>query len=85
LHRINNLLILQLLYQEAPKKTLKSRDFTIDFTKKLGTTQLVNQSDALNSAGFFCEVCNCKIRDSSNYFDHINGVKRMYFSFHMVF
>ncbi|KAG2491987.1 hypothetical protein HYH03_009718 [Edaphochlamys debaryana] len=53
---------------------LKQRDYSIDLTSRLGKTQVVGFNTPLNQqAGWFCNVCNCVLRDSQSYLDHING------------
>jgi U4/U6.U5 tri-snRNP component SNU23 len=47
-------------------------------------TEFVASSQKLNSTGttetqqggYFCEVCECMLKDSVSYIDHINGKKR---------
>lgn len=71
----------------APKEDLKERDFSLDFKGSVGKSTvcrfyftLINsnilQLQAKNS-GFYCAVCDCTMKDSANYTDHLNGKKRM--------
>ncbi|KAJ4461122.1 putative zinc finger matrin-type protein 2 [Paratrimastix pyriformis] len=59
-----------------PRETLRPRDFRVDIAQNLGKTKLVTSSTALpDSGGFWCEVCECLIKDSANWLDHLNGKK----------
>ena len=57
---------------------LKERQSGIDLESKVGKTQLIAPTDAVQArgAGFWCDVCSCLLKDSSSYLDHINGRKR---------
>ncbi|GFR50455.1 hypothetical protein Agub_g12676 [Astrephomene gubernaculifera] len=56
------------------RSTLRQRDYQVDLTSRLGKTQVVGFNTPLNQqAGWFCNVCNCVLRDSQSYLDHING------------
>ena len=57
---------------------LKSREHKIDLETKVGKVEIINPTSAESSrsAGFFCEVCSCLLKDSASYLDHINGRKR---------
>ncbi|BBN17681.1 U4/U6.U5 tri-snRNP component SNU23 [Marchantia polymorpha subsp. ruderalis] len=58
------------------RKPLKHRDYEVDLTSRLGKTQVVTQVAPLSQqAGYFCSVCECVVKDSANYLDHINGKK----------
>ncbi|CAK0784637.1 hypothetical protein CVIRNUC_007841 [Coccomyxa viridis] len=53
---------------------LKQRDFSLDLTSRLGKSQVITSSTPLNQqAGYYCSVCDCILRDSASYLDHING------------
>ncbi|KAL5700943.1 hypothetical protein ACHQM5_026333 [Ranunculus cassubicifolius] len=58
------------------RKPLKHRDYEVDLESRLGKTQVVTPIAPLSQqAGFFCSVCECVVKDSANYLDHINGKK----------
>ena len=60
---------------------LKVRQSGIDLESKVGKTELIAPTDAVQArgAGFWCDVCSCLLKDSSSYLDHINGRKRKHF------
>lgn len=57
---------------------LKSRVHKIDLDEKVGKVEVINPTSAgdYRGAGFWCETCNCLLKDSASYLDHINGKKR---------
>ncbi|KAI9002401.1 hypothetical protein BC832DRAFT_119472 [Gaertneriomyces semiglobifer] len=57
---------------EPEPELLRARDTPIDLTSSLNKTQLVDPSQA---PGFYCETCDCTLKDSVAYLDHINGRK----------
>jgi U4/U6.U5 tri-snRNP component SNU23 len=58
---------------------LKVREERVDLESKVGKTQVINQSELERGAGagYFCETCNCLLKDSISYLDHINGKKHL--------
>ncbi|KAK4406744.1 Zinc finger matrin-type protein 2 [Sesamum angolense] len=68
----------QNLNQGSPvqRKPLKHRDYEVDLESRLGKTQVVTPIAPLSQqAGYYCSVCECVVKDSANYLDHINGKK----------
>lgn len=58
---------------------VKAREEPLNLTANVGKFIAV-ASDAPNSeqAGFFCEMCDCLMKDSVSWLDHINGKKRIF-------
>jgi U4/U6.U5 tri-snRNP component SNU23 len=58
----------------AHRSNLKARDRELDLESRLGKTQMVVAgASASAQAGYYCSVCDCTLRDSQSYLDHING------------
>mmetsp|Transcript_32490 Transcript_32490/g.103463 ORF Transcript_32490/g.103463 Transcript_32490/m.103463 type:complete len:214 (-) Transcript_32490:26-667(-) len=58
------------------RAALQQRDYDVDLESRLGKTQVVSINTPLSQqAGYYCTVCECIVRDSANYLDHINGKK----------
>ena len=58
------------------RELLTARDTRINLRTDVGRTGVVTDTTPLaQRGGFFCEVCDCLVKDSMNYLDHINGKK----------
>ena len=57
---------------------LKAREKRIsdDLDRKVGKVEIIKPNSlefARGGAGYFCEVCQCLLKDSASYLDHCNG------------
>lgn len=64
---------------QPQRELLKAREEKVVLDANLNKTQVVSvgaAGPASKQPGFYCKACDCVVKDSTNYLDHINGKKR---------
>lgn len=60
----------------SKRSFLRSRDVPMKLEKDAGQSRILSEPEVQKKAtGWYCDVCDCLLRDSASYLDHINGKK----------
>eukprot|EP00281_Chroomonas_sp_CCMP1168_P034078 CAMPEP_0206242158 /NCGR_PEP_ID=MMETSP0047_2-20121206/16902_1 /ASSEMBLY_ACC=CAM_ASM_000192 /TAXON_ID=195065 /ORGANISM="Chroomonas mesostigmatica_cf, Strain CCMP1168" /LENGTH=212 /DNA_ID=CAMNT_0053667147 /DNA_START=23 /DNA_END=658 /DNA_ORIENTATION=+ len=58
------------------RESLKRRDADLQIEKMVGRSMVVSNSAPLaQQGGYYCKVCDCTVKDSMSWLDHVNGKK----------
>eukprot|EP01053_Blabericola_migrator_P002973 Blabericola_migrator_1__2972@NODE_1859_length_3646_cov_357_337804_g1189_i0_p4_GENE_NODE_1859_length_3646_cov_357_337804_g1189_i0NODE_1859_length_3646_cov_357_337804_g1189_i0_p4_ORF_typecomplete_len140_score31_32zfC2H2_jaz/PF12171_8/1_6e05zfU1/PF06220_12/1_3e04zfU1/PF06220_12/0_00064zfmet/PF12874_7/1_1e04zfmet/PF12874_7/5e03zfmet/PF12874_7/0_0019CCDC84/PF14968_6/0_024_NODE_1859_length_3646_cov_357_337804_g1189_i07481167 len=64
------------LVEESVRTHLKERDYELNLEKTIGQQKVITATaHTSQQGGYWCSVCECLLKDSGSYLDHLNGKK----------